>query len=163
MAEDVVTGKHLRINNLEGFLPGRRAAVRLHAALRDEGTRPLFSFKEETVKKTVLAVVMAVATGIALSAQAPAPKQTAPKTPSMKSAPTKPRMETAEVVSTDPTAKTITIKDSSGQNQTLTAKGAAVTQLARVKAGDQVRLTVHDNDVTRISKAGAKKGAAKKG
>ena len=41
-----------------------------------------------------------------------------------------------EVVSTDATAKTITVKDASGSNVTLTATGAAVAELSKVKAGD---------------------------
>ncbi len=133
------------------------------------------------MKKTVLAlVVAAAATGVALSAQAPA--QTAPKQTTSKSAPAKvssakkeaaapakakARVETAEVVSTDANAKSITVKPKSGENQTYTATGAAVAQLAKVQAGEQVRLTVRDNDVTRISPAhmakhSSKKAAAKK-
>ena len=44
----------------------------------------------------------------------------------------------AEVVSVDETAKSITVKDSTGANQTLTASGKAVAELAKVKAGEMV-------------------------
>lgn len=135
------------------------------------------------MKKTVLALVVAAATGVALSAQAPAQtpsaskkqapaasasKQTPAKTTGSKvAASKKAHVETAEVVSTDASAKSITVKPATGDNETYTATGGAVAQLARVKAGDHVRLTVHDNDVTRITMAPAKhsarKGAAKKG
>ncbi len=134
------------------------------------------------MKKTVLALVVAAATGVALSAQAPAQtasskapavKQTATKTApakstgekkEMKSASTKAKahVETAEVVSADATAKSITVKPKDGDNRTYTATGAAVAQLAKLKAGEEVRLTVRDNDVTRISPAHAAKRASKK-
>lgn len=124
------------------------------------------------MKKTVLALVVAAATSVALSAQAPAATTSHKKetSSSMKSvqAKAKARVETAEVVSADAAAKSITVKPATGDNQTYTATGAAVSQLAKVKAGDHVRLTVRDNDVTRISMAGtmhatsAKKSAPKK-
>jgi hypothetical protein len=136
--------------------------------------------KEEPVKKTVLAFVVAAATGVALSAQAPAQtpshasavKQTAPKTAtksakkeagmSPASTKAKAKVETAEVVSTDAAAKSITVKPASGENQTYTAVGGAVKQLEKVKAGEQVRLTVRDNDVTSITMAHAKHAAMAK-
>jgi hypothetical protein len=132
--------------------------------------------KEEPVKKTVLALVVAAATGVALSAQAPAQapaaKQTAPKTAtksakkeagmSPASTKAKAKVETAEVVSTDAAAKSITVKPASGENQTYTAVGGAVKQLEKVKAGEQVRLTVRDNDVTSITMAHAKHAAMAK-
>ena len=131
------------------------------------------------MKKTVLALVVAAATGVALSAQAPAQtpsqapaaKQTAPKT-ATKSAKkeagmshaskSKAKVETAEVVSTDAAAKSITVKPASGENQTYTAVGGAVKQLEKVKAGEQVRLTVRDNDVTSITMAHSKHAAMSK-
>src|SRR4051794_11295453 len=103
---------------------------------------------------------MAVATAGVASAQtaakAPAAKpatQTkspakAPATHAEKAAPIK-----GEVVSTDATAKTITVKDSSGSNVTLTATGAAVAELAKVKAGDTVMVTKSENNATKIVKA----------
>jgi len=126
------------------------------------------------VKKTVLALVVAVATAAAANAQtaakAPAPKaanQTkaapAAKAPAMKPAKAAPMK--VEVVSTDPTAKTITVKDSSGSNVTLTATGTAVASLAKVKGGDWVLVTKSDSNATKITKVkatGAMKGKAKK-
>ncbi len=129
------------------------------------------------MKKTVLALVVAAATGVALSAQAPAStssaapaaKQAAAKAAPAKAAPApakakaKAKVETAEVVSTDAAAKSITVKPKSGDNQTYTATGGAVKQLEKVKAGEQVRLTVRDSEVTSITMAhGKHAGAAKK-
>jgi hypothetical protein len=58
----------------------------------------------------------------------------------------------AEVVSADPTAKTITVKDASGSNVTLTATGSAVAELSKVKAGDMVMVTKSENNATKITK-----------
>lgn len=111
------------------------------------------------MKKIVLALAVAVATAAAASAQTaakspatkpatqtkPAAKSTAPK--AEKAAPMK-----AEVVSADPTAKTITVKDASGSNVTLTATGSAVAELSKVKAGDMVMVTKSENNATKITK-----------
>lgn len=112
------------------------------------------------MKKIVLALVVAVATAAAANAQtaakAPAAKanQTkaapAAKAPEMKPAKAAPMK--VEVVSTDPTAKTITVKDSSGSNVTLTATGTAVASLAKVKSGDWVLVTKNDSNATKITK-----------
>jgi hypothetical protein len=133
------------------------------------------------VKKFVLALVVAAASVGVASAQT-APKTTAPKAPATSSqtkaaAPAKPSAAKtpaakpatpssakahtmkAEVVSTDETAKSITVKDSTGANQTLTASGAAVAALAKVKAGDMVTITEHDSTATKIVKAKAHKTA----
>ena len=59
----------------------------------------------------------------------------------------------AEVVSVDETAKSITVKDSTGANETLTASGKAVAELAKVKAGDMVTITAHETTATSIVKA----------
>jgi hypothetical protein len=122
------------------------------------------------MKKIVLALAVAVATVAAASAQTPAP--TTPK-----GAPSKPSMTTpkadakaavkatamkAEVVSTDPAAKTITVKDAGGANMTLTATGSAVASLAKVKAGDWVMVTHTDTSATKIAKVKAAGVAAKK-
>ena len=89
------------------------------------------------MKKIVLALAMAVATAAAANAQtaakAPAAKP-ANQTKSTK-APAAAHTEKAapihgEVVSTDATAKTITVKDASGSNVTLTATGAAIAELS---------------------------------
>jgi sulfite reductase alpha subunit-like flavoprotein len=112
------------------------------------------------VKKIVLALAVAVATAAAASAQtaAKAPAATKPATQTKSTAKTaathaeKAAPMKAEVVSTDATAKTITVKDSSGSNVTLTATGAAVAELSKVKAGDWVMVTKSDNNATKIAK-----------
>ena len=58
-----------------------------------------------------------------------------------------------EVVSTDATAKTITLKDATGASTTLTATGGAVAALANLKAGDMVTVTKSENNATHITKA----------
>ena len=117
------------------------------------------------MKKIVLALAVVVASAAAASAQtaakAPAMKQTkastAAKAPAMK-----PMSTRAEVVSTDATAKTITVKDSSGSNMTLTATGGAVAELSKLKAGDWVMVTHNDTSATKISKVKAPGAKAKK-
>jgi FtsP/CotA-like multicopper oxidase with cupredoxin domain len=62
----------------------------------------------------------------------------------------------AEVVSTDATAKTITLKGD--PNKTVTVDAAAVGSLKDLKSGDKVKLTCRDNEkgehvaVTKIAK-----------
>ncbi|MFL6281377.1 MAG: hypothetical protein ACJ731_14775 [Vicinamibacterales bacterium] len=111
------------------------------------------------MKKIVLALAVAVATAAAASAQTAATKPAAkpadqtkpaahaPAAKAEKAAPMK-----AEVVSTDATAKTITVKDASGSNVTLTATGPAVAELSKVKAGDTVMVTKSENNATKIAK-----------
>ncbi len=66
---------------------------------------------------------------------------------------------TAEVVSVDMDAKTITIKTDDGKSMTAPVMGEAVGQLKGVKAGEKVKLTCHDKEngdhegVTAIKKA----------
>jgi glucose/arabinose dehydrogenase len=112
------------------------------------------------VKKIVLALAVAVATAAAASAQTAATKPAAKPADQTKSATHAPAAKAekaapmkAEVVSTDATAKTITVKDASGSNVTLTATGAAVAELAKVKAGDTVMVTKSENNATKIVKA----------
>jgi len=127
------------------------------------------------VKKIILALVVAVATAAAANAQTaakqPAAKQTATKpaakpaadqakpapAPAAKAGATK-----GEVVSTDATAKTITVKDASGASLTYTATGAAVAELAKLSAGDHVTVTHSDMTATKIVKAKEKAAGAKK-
>jgi glucose/arabinose dehydrogenase len=121
--------------------------------------------QEASMKKIVLALAVVVATAAAASAQtaAKAPamkaqtKASGAKTPAMKATSTK-----AEVVSTDATAKTITVKDASGSNMTLTATGAAVAELGKLKAGDWVVVTHTDTNATKIAKVKATTPKAKK-
>ena len=56
-------------------------------------------------------------------------------------------------MSTDATAKTITLKDAAGTSTTLTATGSAVASLASLKAGDMVTVTKSENNATHITKA----------
>jgi glucose/arabinose dehydrogenase len=114
------------------------------------------SFQEASVKKIVLALAVAVATAAAANAQTAATKAPAAK-PAAQTKSTAPKAEKAapmkaEVVSADPTAKTITVKDASGSNVTLTATGSAVAELSKVKAGDWVMVTKAENNATHISK-----------
>jgi Cu/Ag efflux protein CusF len=66
---------------------------------------------------------------------------------------------TAEVVSVDMNAHTITIKDEKGENKTAPVQDAAIDSLKGLKAGDKVVLTCLDNDkgehqaVVKIKKA----------
>jgi len=53
---------------------------------------------------------------------------------------------TAEVVSVDPMAKTITIKDEKGENRTATATGKAATYIRGLKPGDKAVLTCLQDD-----------------
>jgi Cu/Ag efflux protein CusF len=112
------------------------------------------------VRNIVLALVVTLATVGVANAQTKAPAKSATaatKAPAPKATVTK-----GEVVSTDATAKTITLKDSSGANLTLTATGSAVASLAKVKAGDHVSVTHTDMNATKIVKAAAAKEPAKK-
>ena len=85
------------------------------------------------------------------SASKPAADQAKPKAaPAAKATSTK-----GEVVSTDATAKTVTVKDASGASQTYTATGAAVAELAKLSAGDHVTVTHNDMTATKIVKAKA--------
>ena len=131
-------------------------------ALRPSTTTALFRFfPGGIVKKIVLALAVAVAIAATASAQT-ATKAPASKAASQtKAAPAamapaaKAKATKAEVVSTDPAAKTITVKDSSGSNMTLTATGTAVAALAKVKAGDWVMVTHTDTNATKIVKVKA--------
>jgi glucose/arabinose dehydrogenase len=119
------------------------------------------------MKKIVLALAVVVATAASASAQtaakAPAMKSNqakaaqAAKAPAMKATSTR-----VEVVSTDAAAKTITVKDASGSNMTLTATGGAVAELGKLKAGDWVMVTHTDTNATKIAKVKTPAAKAKK-
>jgi Cu/Ag efflux protein CusF len=53
---------------------------------------------------------------------------------------------TAEIVSIDAKAKTITLKDEKGENHTAPLLGAAIAEAKNLKAGDKVTATCQDND-----------------
>ena len=110
------------------------------------------------MKKILIALVAAAAlasTAAASQATKPAaaPKTTAPATKEAAAKPAKANVVAGEVVSVDAAAKSITIKGADGANQTLTATGNAVAQLAKVKAGEQVHVTVEGTNATKIAKA----------
>jgi len=116
------------------------------------------------VKKIVLAIALSVATAAAANAQSTTAKPAAPKAGSQAKSDTKAAGKAmamkGEVVSTDATAKTITVKDASGTSTTLTATGGAVAALAGLKPGDQVMVTHSDTSATKITKV--KASSAKK-
>ena len=70
---------------------------------------------------------------------------------------------TAQVVSVDPKAKTITIKTDDGKTSTAPVDEAAAADLGKLEAGDRVVLTCLDNEkgehqkVTKIAMAPSKK------
>lgn len=78
----------------------------------------------------------------------------APTAPVKAAAPTvavaKTHMLDAEIVSSDATAKTLTIKGTP-DNKTLKVATSASSHLAGLKAGEKVKLTVHDETVTHIT------------
>src|SRR6478672_9328168 len=53
---------------------------------------------------------------------------------------------TVEVVSVDPAAKTMTIKDENGADKTVPVMGDAVAHLKHLKAGDKVEVMCKDNE-----------------
>jgi glucose/arabinose dehydrogenase len=127
-------------------------------------TLSLDLFRRLSVKKIVLALAVAVGMAAAANAQTAAKTAPAAKTSASKAADqakpaakheahAKAESVKGEVVSTDATAKTITVKDSSGSNVTLTATGGAVAELAKLKPGDMVMVTKSENNATKITKA----------
>lgn len=71
-----------------------------------------------------------------------APKQASAHT---KSSPAKAHTMSAEFVSYDAKAKTITVKDDSGQTSSARLEGKAVNEVAKLKTGEKVMLTYRDN------------------
>jgi ribosomal protein L12E/L44/L45/RPP1/RPP2 len=129
-----------------------RSAITLQ---RRRVTDTLSCFQEASVKKIVLAIAVVIASAAVASAQTAATKPAGQTKSPAKSAEHKTEKAApmkAEVVSTDAAAKTITVKDASGANVTLTATGSAVAELAKVKAGDMVMVTKSENNATKITK-----------
>src|SRR5262249_34832291 len=58
---------------------------------------------------------------------------------------TKTHEEKVTVVSTDPAAKTMTIKTDSGEEKTVPVMGAAINKMKNVKAGQQITCVCTDN------------------
>jgi hypothetical protein len=109
---------------------------------------------------TLLCAVAVVAVAGLASAQATdTKKSTAPAKPAATAAKT--HVVEAEVVSTDATAKTLTIKGD--PNKTVPVDAAAVAHLKGLKTGDKVKLTCRDNEkgehlaITKIAKETATK------
>src|SRR5262245_48655727 len=88
------------------------------------------------MKALVLTIAVLFATGLILASPASAPTEKMGKTHDM----------TAEFVSADAKAKTITIKDDKGESKTVPAMGKALEKMTSFKAGDKVKLTCQDND-----------------
>ena len=126
------------------------------------------------MKKIVLALAVAVAMVGVANAQTAAKASTASKATASKAADqakpaakqheahAKAEAVKGEVVSTDATAKTITVKESSGSNVTLTATGGAVAELAKLKPGDMVTVMKSENNATKITKAKSTESKPKK-
>jgi FtsP/CotA-like multicopper oxidase with cupredoxin domain len=90
-------------------------------------------------KLALLLCALLVVVGVASASQATAPAKPAAKATAMKT-----HVVEAEVVSTDATAKTITVKGE--PNKTMPVEGAAVAHLKDLKAGEKVKLTCRDNE-----------------
>lgn len=103
--------------------------------------------------KYVVSIVLAVALLVAPAFAAQAEKGSSGKT----------HQFTAEFVSGDAQAKTVTVKGADGNTVTLPAEGKALEALSTLKAGDQITLTCRDNEkgehqaIVSITKAGEKK------
>jgi len=91
---------------------------------------------------TLLCAVAVVAVASMGSAQTADTKK--PADAAKPAAAAKTHVVEAEVVSTDATAKTLTIKGD--PNKTVTVDAAAVGSLKDLKSGDKVKLTCRDND-----------------
>jgi len=95
------------------------------------------------MKKTALLLsVLFVVAGVASAAQATSEAKPAK---AAKPAMMKSHVVEAEVVSSDATAKTLTIKGEK-ENSILKVDASAVSQLKALKAGEKVKLTCRDND-----------------
>jgi ABC-type Fe3+-hydroxamate transport system substrate-binding protein len=111
-------------------------------------------------------MAFSLATLFAAGVSYAAPAKSSKTTASTKTTAAHTHKVSAEIVSTDAAAKTLTIKDATGE-KTVPAEGKAVASLSTVKAGDKVTLTCRDNEagehqaVTSIMKAGAAKSKAK--
>lgn len=94
------------------------------------------------MKPMVLALSTLLAAGLASAAVPTAPAKAA--APAVKA-----HVMEAEVVSVDAAAKTLTIKGTP-DNKTLNVAASAASHLASLKAGEKVKLTVHEDTVTHI-------------
>ena len=101
------------------------------------------------MKRVALLVALALLAGLTLAPAVAGEKKT--------------HEMTAEVVSVDAAAKTITIKDEKGEQHTAPVLAEALASLGSVKAGDKITVTCLDNEkgehqgVTAIKPAKASK------
>ncbi len=96
------------------------------------------------MKKFLLPLALILVAGVGV-AQAADTKPATTKAPAKTAkAATKTHVVEGEVVSTDATAKTITVKVA-GEDKTVPVHGKAVSHLASLKAGEKVALTCVDN------------------
>jgi len=93
------------------------------------------------MKKFLLPLALVLVAGVAVAKAADT--KPAAKAPAAKAA-TKTHVVEGEVVSTDATAKTITVKVA-GEDKTVPVHGKATAHLASLKAGEKVALTCVDN------------------
>ncbi len=89
-----------------------------------------------SMRTTAMFLVVALVAGLAFTAVAKEPAKASGKTHHV----------TAQVVSFDEKAKTITIKDEKGETSTAPVMGNAISELKKVKAGEMVMLTCKDNE-----------------
>jgi PDZ domain-containing secreted protein len=77
-----------------------------------------------------------------------------------------PHRMTGSVVSVDKKANTVNVKDNDGKELTLTADADTAAELARLKPGDQVKISYKKNDkdqmvATKITTTAASSGASR--
>src|SRR5262245_12017252 len=77
-----------------------------------------------------------------------------------------PHRMTGSVVSVDKKANTVNVKDNDGKELTLTADADTAAELARLKPGDQVKVSYKKNDkdqmvATKITTSSAAKGSGR--
>jgi hypothetical protein len=96
------------------------------------------------MRKSVFAVALLFLAGMSLALSQAPPAQAPPAPPQETKGKT--HEVTVDVISTDLTAMTMTIKGEDGQDKTVPVKKSALEGLKKVKAGDKVILTCQDNE-----------------
>lgn len=97
-----------------------------------------------------LSLILLAGVALAAGAQSADPQAAPPPAQSQLGSETRAESVDGEVVSTDVTGKTITIKSGMGANRTLAVDTKALTSLKNVKIGDKVTLKMSNNAVTEI-------------
>src|SRR5262245_22882924 len=87
------------------------------------------------MRTLVVALCLALACGVALAGEAKAHEGKG-----------KTHDATATIVSVDAAAKTVTLKDESGETKTAPVTGTAIESLKTLKAGDHVTVTCKDDE-----------------